>query len=965
MQSMAFDIRWAVLVKNKPYLIFSWRKVMNTLRRYVKNAKDVFRIIAGVIGSYAGVISNIIGTAMGILASVMVIGGIVGLCVYVKVLPMFTEAREEVFDKLVHLSEDDFVMKEDTVVYDSKGKQVGSVNAGSYKYVKINDVSPYIYEGYIAVEDKRFKTHGGVDLVATMRAGVSLLKHNMEITQGGSTITQQVIKNNLLTQNKSYTRKIAEILLAPTIESKFTKAQIMEFYCNSNFYGNKCYGVGAASKYYFGKKCADLEPHEAAMLIGLSNSPASYNPVLHPKAALKKRNSVLRIMCKEGVITPKEYKSALKKKLNIKQFSEKGGSKESYVMSYAIHCAAISLMEKENFKFQYVFDSKEDYQKYNKQYSKVYSEKIESIRSGGYKLYTSINMKKQKKLQKAVDNGLSFNKEKDGDTGKYALQGAAVCINNETNYVEAIVGGRGKNDQYNRAYLAARQSGSAIKPLIDYTPGFESGMYSPSTIVNDHKFVNGPSNAGGGYHGNVRIREAVARSLNTVAWQVLDNITVKYGLSFLDKLHFHNISYIDNDNMALSLGGFTEGVRVVDMAKGFSTLANNGSYSDRTCIKKIEHVSDGVVYKNNNEKDQVYSQDAAWMMTDVLKGVFNESYGTGRKLKLDNGQICAGKTGTTNSSKDVWFCGYTKYYTTVVWAGYDTPRAMPGASGASIPGVIWKDYMDDIHKKLKPEDFIMPSTISLAKYDGNGNIIEGTAISGSSKRTYGMDYFSKTILSEKADEVQVLNDKKYQKEVLKKLKNFEKRYISNIADYYDLENDYKELTDMISSIVDDDVRTDYAVRARNKYDSLKDETVSWKKVVKAYEKQQKEENERLAEKKKNDSERALKNQIYKNKIELARTRIKRMHGYLYQPSNMQLLIDSAKEALDACKGYSEYYNLKAMFDMYKKELEELPVKGESNKKIRRQQIQVNRWQRKNLRKRNRGGSDKWKKIKMI
>lgn len=932
MQSMAFDIRWAVLVKNKPYLIFSWRKVMNTLRRYVKNAKDVFRIIAGVIGSYAGVISNIIGTAMGILASVMVIGGIVGLCVYVKVLPMFTEAREEVFDKLVYLSEDDFVMKEDTVVYDSKGKQVGSVNAGSYKYVKINDVSPYIYEGYIAVEDKRFKTHGGVDLVATMRAGVSLLKHNMEITQGGSTITQQVIKNNLLTQNKSYTRKIAEILLAPTIESKFTKAQIMEFYCNSNFYGNKCYGVGAASKYYFGKKCADLEPHEAAMLIGLSNSPASYNPVLHPKAALKKRNSVLRIMCKEGVITPKEYKSALKKKLNIKQFSEKGGSKESYVMSYAIHCAAISLMEKENFKFQYVFDSKEDYQKYNKQYSKVYSEKIESIRSGGYKLYTSINMKKQKKLQKAVDNGLSFNKEKDGDTGKYALQGAAVCINNETNYVEAIVGGRGKNDQYNRAYLAARQSGSAIKPLIDYTPGFESGMYSPSTIVNDHKFANGPSNAGGGYHGNVRIREAVARSLNTVAWQVLDNITVKYGLSFLDKLHFHNISYIDNDNMALSLGGFTEGVRVVDMAKGFSTLANNGSYSDRTCIKKIEHVSDGVVYKNNNEKDQVYSQDAAWMMTDVLKGVFNESYGTGRKLNLDNGQICAGKTGTTNSSKDVWFCGYTKYYTTVVWAGYDTPRAMPGASGASIPGVIWKDYMDDIHKKLKPEDFIMPSTISLAKYDGNGNIIEGTAISGSSKRTYGMDYFSKTILSEKADEVQVLKDKKYQKEVLKKLKNFEKRYISNIADYYDLENDYKELTDMISSIVDDDVRTDYAVRARNKYDSLKDETVSWKKVVKAYEKQQKEENERLVEKKKNDSERALKNQIYKNKIELARTRIKRMHGYLYQPSNMQILIDSAKEALDACKGYSEYYNLKAMFDMYKKELEELPVKGESNKK---------------------------------
>ncbi len=905
---------------------------MNTLRKYVKNAKDVFRIIVGAIGSYVGVVSNILGAVMGILASVMVIGGIVGLCVYVKVLPMFTEAREEVFDKLVHLSKDDFIMKEDTVVYDANGKKVGSVNAGSYKYVSINDISPYIYDGYIAVEDKRFKTHGGVDLVATMRAGVSLLKHNMEITQGGSTITQQVIKNNLLTQNKSYTRKIAEILLAPTIESKFTKAQIMEFYCNSNFYGNKCYGVGAASRYYFGKKCADLEPQEAAMLIGLSNSPTAYNPVLHPQAALKKRNRVLKTMCNEGAITPKEYKAAVKKELNIKQLSEEGSSNETYVISYAIHCAAISLMEKEDFKFKYVFDSKEDYQKYNKTYSKAYSEKIESIRSGGYKIYTSINMKKQKKLQKSVDEGLAFNKEKDNDSGKYALQGAAVCVNNETGYVEAVVGGRGKNDQYNRAYLAARQSGSAIKPLIDYTPGFESGMYSPSTIVNDNKFTNGPSNAGGAYYGSVHIREAVARSLNTVAWQVLDNISVKYGLSFLDKLHFHNISYIDNDNMALSLGGFTEGVRVVDMAKGFSTLANNGSFSDRTCVKKIEHVSDGVVYKNNNEKTQVYSEDAAWMMTDVLKGVFNESYGTGRKLKLENGQICAGKTGTTNSSKDVWFCGYTKYYTTVVWAGYDTPRAMPGASGASIPGVIWKDYMDKIHEKLKPQDFTMPSTISLAKYDSAGNIIEGTAVAGSKTRPAGMDYFSKSILSEKAEEVQVLKDKKYQKEVLATLKKFEKMYIKNIADYYDLENDYKKLTDMISSIVDDDVRTDYAIRARNKYDSLKDETVDWKKVVKAYEKQQKEENERLAEKKKNDSQRALNNQIYKNRINLARTRIKRMHGYIYQPSNMQLLIDSAKQALDACKGYAEYTSLKAMYDEYKAELENLPTKAEYDKK---------------------------------
>lgn len=158
---------------------------------------------------------------------------------------MFTEARETVFDKLVNMSEDDFVMKEDTVVYDKDGKLVGSVNAGRYKYTEIKSISPYLYNGYIAVEDKRFKTHGGVDLLATMRAGVALVKNGGDIKQGGSTITQQVIKNNLLTQEKSYTRKMIEIMLAPTVEQKFTKDKIMEFYCNSNYYGNRCYGVGA------------------------------------------------------------------------------------------------------------------------------------------------------------------------------------------------------------------------------------------------------------------------------------------------------------------------------------------------------------------------------------------------------------------------------------------------------------------------------------------------------------------------------------------------------------------------------------------------------------------------------------------------------------------------------------------------------------------------------------------------
>lgn len=883
------------------------------------------KIIVGTIGGYLGIVSNIIGTILGILASILVICIIAGVCVYVKVMPMFTEAREVVFDNLVNMSEEDFIMNEDTIVYDYKGKKVGSVNAGRYKYVEISDISPYIYNGYIAVEDKRFKTHGGVDFLATMRAGVALLKNRGEITQGGSTITQQVIKNNLLTQEQSFTRKIAEILLAPTVESKFGKDKIMEFYCNSNFYGNRCYGVGAASKYYFGKKASELEPHEAALLIGLSNSPSAYNPIANPDAALKKRNEVLGKMYEGGAITKKEYKKAIKTTINVLQIAEKG-SNESYVVSYAVHCAALALMEQENFEFQYIYKDKDDYETYREKYSSVYSQKCDDIRSGGYKIYTSINQKLQKKLQKAVDAGLAYSTEK--QDGKYALQGAAVCVDNTTNYVVAIVGGRGTNDAYNRAYLSARQSGSAIKPLIDYAPGFESGAFSPSTVVNDHRIQNGPQNAGGSYMGNVHIREAVARSLNTVAWQVLETITPEYGMSFLEKMRFHNLSYVDNGNMALSLGGFTEGVRVVDMAKGYATLANNGVYSDRTCIRKIEHVSDGAIYKDAEATTQVYSEDAAWLMTDVLKGVFNEPYGTGRALKLSGGQISAGKTGTTNSSKDVWFCGYTAYYSTVVWAGYDTPRAMPGASGASIPGVIWKNYMNSIHEGLEPKDFEVPETIQLAKYDSKGHIIEGTEESGTTARSYGKDYFATKILAKTSEYVDNAKDEVYQKKVLKKLMQFEKMTITSVADYYTLEQTYSTLKTMIASISDDKIRKVYSTRCTDKYNSLKDETIAWKDVVAAYEQQQAEENQRIAEEAAQKSQEAREEQTRKTRIALARTRLKKLTGHKYQPENLAKLLSSALEAIEKCSSYDEYSELYSAYSNYKAQLQALPTKEE-------------------------------------
>ncbi len=895
------------------------------MKKGIHRIKMGFQAVIGLVGGYLGIISTILGTMLGILASILVVCLIAGICVYVKVIPMFTEAREVVFDNLVNMTEEDFVMNEDTQVFDDKGKKIGSVNAGRFKYTKISKISPYIYNGYIAVEDKRFKTHGGVDLLATMRASVALLKNRGEITQGGSTITQQVIKNNLLSQEQTFTRKVAEILLAPSVEQKFGKDKIMEFYCNSNYYGNRCYGVAAASKYYFGKKPADLEPAEAAILIGLSNSPAAYNPVAHPKEAKQKRNEVLLKMYEGGAITRKEYKKAVKTKLQVLQLAEKTAN-ESYLLSYAVHCAALSLMEKENFQFKYTFKTKKEYETYQAKYASVYSAKCDDIRSGGYKLYTSLNQKKQKKLQAAVDHGLAYNTEKNADSGKYALQGAAVCVDNNTNYVVAVVGGRGTKDAYNRAYLSARQSGSSIKPLIDYAPGFESGKFSPSTVVNDHAIKNGPKNSGGGYRGNVHVREAVARSINTIAWQVLEAITPEYGLSFLDKMHFHNLSYVDNGNMALSLGGFTEGVRVVDMAKGYATLANNGEYSDRTCIKKISHVSDGVIYKDAEEKTQVYSKGAAWMMTDVLKGVFNESYGTARALKLNGEQITAGKTGTTNSSKDVWFCGYSAYYTTVVWCGYDTPRAMPGTYGATLSGAIWKNYMNQIHQNLAPKDFEKPDSVCLAKYDSKGHIIEGTEVTGDRKRSYGMDYFATDILEDTTEYVDHETDQSRQNKAKSKLEKFEKLTITSIADYYTFTETYNTLKNMIAVIKDDDVRKEYSTRRKDKYDSLKDESVKWKDVVKAYEQQRSEENQRLADAASAKAKREREALTKKTRIALAQTRLKKLTGYEYQPANMNDLLKKAEQAVEACKSYSEYNELHGDYIRNRQKIQALPTK---------------------------------------
>ena len=678
--------------------------------------KKFIRFLFAAIFSILGAIGWLLQTLLQTVTVALILCLIAGAVVFMKVKPHLERSRQVAYDTLAQMERDDFSMLSDTEIFDKDGKRIGLINAGHYEYVDISKISLNLQNAYIAQEDRRFKIHNGVDWIATTRAGLALIKHRGAITQGGSTITQQIIKNTYLTQEKTFTRKMVEILLAPEIEKTYSKADIMEFYCNTNFYGHQCYGVQAASRYYFGKNASDLDVHEAAVLVGISNSPSAYDPVLHPDAALKKRNEVLKSMLEVDMLTQEEYEKAVSQSLRVIQ-EQQEGTDDSYLTSYAIHCAALELMKQEDFPFRYTFSDKPDYDAYMEKYTAAYNEKNDSIRNGGYKIYTSLDQNIQNMLQTSLDEVLSSYTELQ-DNGKYALQGAAVIVDNQTNYVVAIVGGRGTEDQFNRAYLSARQPGSTIKPLLDYGPAFDTGEYYPSRIVDDHQWDDGPANSGGHYYGPVTVREALNRSLNTVAWQVLEDIGIDTGLSYLDNMQFQRLTYVDNGVPALSIGGFTNGVRVVDMAKGFSTLANNGVYNDRTCILKIEHEQEGdLTARSFAVTRQVYTIDTAFMLTDILKGTISSPYGTGRALKLSVDMPVAGKTGTTNSSKDPWFCGYTRYYTGAVWVGYDTPRSMPGIFGSTYAGVIWKNVMNQLHEGLEPWDWEQPETVVKDSYD--------------------------------------------------------------------------------------------------------------------------------------------------------------------------------------------------------------------------------------------------------
>ena len=869
----------------------------------------VIKLIFATLGTIFGIPFAWFGFLTGILCWLLIFGITAAGILYVKVYPDLKHCREVAYDTVAKMKDTDFHKLSDTEIYDKDGILTGTINAGHYEYAAISDISMNIQNAYIDQEDRRFKTHPGFDWMAIMRAGISYLK-NGKVTQGGSTITQQVIKNTYLTQEKTLTRKITEILLAPQLEKKYGKDKIMEFYCNWNFYGHHCYGVQAACRYYFGKDAKDAEPWEAALLVGISNSPAAYDPVKYPKAAKEKRNEVLKSMAECGTITEKEKTEYQAKDLDIVQEYAEGGS-ENYNTSYAIHCAAQELMKNDGFKFQYTFSSEAEYETYAAAYSTAYSAKSEEIRNGGYRIYTTLDPAVEETVQKYLDEDLSEFTEKQEDNGKYALQGAAVVVNNKDGSVVAVVGGRGTDDEFNRAYLAVRQPGSTIKPLLDYAPAFETGEYYPSKIIDDHQWENGPENSGGSYLGPVTIREGLNRSLNTVAWQVLQGIGREAGLSYLGKLHFQTLTFTDGEADAIAIGGFTNGTRVVDMAKGYETLANGGMHDNRTCIRSIRtDKSDDELFADDGKKEQVYSGDTAYMITDILKGTLDKEYGTGYGLDI-SGQQAAGKTGTTNSSKDTWFCGYTRYYTMAVWVGYDTPKAMPGIYGATYAGKIWHDAMTDLHRSLPELDWDRPSTVVLADYDPETGARANEEVSTDSNAQPGVtDFFSTNADTAKAA-AQHEREQQFLIEGVKEiLETFEAYQIDSVDKTYTVDKQYQDLMQQISRIEDDAVRADFSKRAAAKNEELQTIIAGMSEAIRQYESTYKSQQSRAASEAQVSAESAREAQSLQIKIDYCREKIRLIESMKYrQDDRAQQYYSDAVSVLNELTGDDSYEEL--------------------------------------------------------
>ena len=572
-----------------------------------------------------------------------------------------------------------------------------------YKNVTLDEIPKNLSNAFIAIEDKRFYDHNGVDIFRTCKAIMSYLFHGSRF--GGSTITQQLVKNLTGDAEPTVTRKIKEAFTAINLEKEYDKTEILETYMNVINLADGCRGVGAAADHFYSKELNELTLSECATIAAITNNPSKYNPRIYPEKNRKRRDLVLLCMLDQDMITEEEYAEAIKAPIKL-NLSKDRGSVNSWYIDMVCNDVIDSLSEK---------------------YEISKSAASLMLYRGGYKIYTAMDLNIQQILNKYYADIYNFPIDGNGETA----QSAMIIIDPYTGDVLGVAGAIGEkkgNRVINFATDTKRPPGSTLKPLSVYTPALEDGIIDWSTVIEDSPVIQGenggspwPQNVDRRYVGNVDVKYAVEHSLNTVAVKILHKLGAERSIDFLqNSLNIKSLDKKrDSGDAALALGQPSEGVTLKELTAAYS-IYNEGIVSKPRSFYRVTDKNGVIVVDNSPEQKAVISRETAAIMTKLLEAVVDTGTAAG-KINLDKTVDVAGKSGTSGNSFDRYFIGYTPELLGGVWFGYEYPKSLE-VFGGNLSVYIWDEVMSEIYDKTdygRKVHFTVPETVQHLTYNSN------------------------------------------------------------------------------------------------------------------------------------------------------------------------------------------------------------------------------------------------------
>lgn len=595
----------------------------------------------------------------------------------------------------------DMTKNENSVVQDIDGNIIGKIGC-ERKSIKVENIPKRLKNAYVAIEDERFYTHHGVDIKRTASAIASYLIHFGSSSFGGSSITQQLVKNYTGDSTDSIKRKVTEWWKALIIETSLSKDQILDAYLNVIYVGPNTYGVGAGAKYYFNKSVNDLTLEESAFLAGINHAPNSYNPFKEKDNSdrIKKRTKIVLNKMKElEYITNEECNDACEKVEQGLKFSKGEIQVEEGVYSYHTDALISEVIEDMEKKFNI-----------SKNFATNY------LNLSGATIYSTQDSKIQNETEKEFNNKRYQLPSQDG---KNHSQAAMVIMDHKNGNVVSCVGGLGKKDlarPFNRATQSVRQTGSAMKPLCILAPAIEEKLITASTIIDDTEkdFTTEFEND---YHptdynkalGKITVRRATESSQNIPFVKIMEKLTPKKSIKYLEKMGITTLTEKDN-NLPLSLGGLEKGISPLQMAGAYSMIANDGLYIEPTFYSKVVKNDGKTLIKSKQKKTRVISKETAFIIKEILTQPVLGNDGTATYCRISGMDVSA-KTGTTDENYDRWLCGFTPYYSAVTWYGFDQNESIH-FNQQNPAGLIWSNVMKNIHKGLSKKTYEKPKKVT-------------------------------------------------------------------------------------------------------------------------------------------------------------------------------------------------------------------------------------------------------------